>query len=109
MTPQLQETLAALAQKLGTTVEHLWPVLVARQRLDACLGIVCGFGFGLALAYAVYYIFKNYDDLDDMFPAALSITLGGLASLILIIMGFCNITNAVYPEVAALQSLIPGK
>lgn len=109
MTPQLQETLAALAQKMGTTVERVWPVMVAQQRLDAILGMVCGFGFGAILAYVVYYIFKNYERMDDMFPAALGIIFAGVASFCLIIMGFCNITTAVYPEVAAFRYLIPGK
>lgn len=105
MTPELQNTLAMLAQKLGTSVEHLWPILVAKERLDAFLCLGGGLIFGIAfLVGAAYLAKKAIDDWDEItwLPASLFLVFAVIA----LIISIASIGDACYPEAAAIHSLI---
>lgn len=110
MTPELSNVLAALAQKLGTSAEHLWPLLVARARLDAAMGITFSAVIGITSVVVIILSAKAYKrerEWSDVNPGwALS---GIIACVLVVVCLGCigdGITNLVYPEVAALKTII---
>ena len=111
MTPELSNTLAALANRLGTTVEQLWPMLVARQRLGAILGLVFGVFVAAICAFGCWKAYtKKYDRFDeDMGIKWLPIGILGPIGVVALGISVGEIPNIVFPEIAAIKSLIPGK
>lgn len=111
MTPELQNTLAALAQKLGTTVDHLWPLLVAKTKLDAGITVIFCAVLAFGLAYVGYCSYKQLRIERDAFSDAhlgwgLLLGASGIASIILMFAAASSISDFVYPEPAAIQNLI---
>lgn len=106
MNPELQQTLTALANKLGTSVERLWPMLVSKERFEAILGMVIGFGGAAALAWLVCYIWPRYDELYDKFPVLTVASFSIIMGLIFVMVAICSIPQAVFPEASAIQSLL---
>jgi hypothetical protein len=106
MNPELQNTLAMLAQKFGTSVEHLYPMLVAKAKLDAVL-CVYGFGFltilGVAVVTFLIYALAKWD-WDEIVFVPILITV--LLVVIFACLSVGNISNYRYPEAAAIHSLL---
>ena len=110
MTPELSTTLASLAQKLGVSVEYLWPKLVAHARASAITSAVVG---ALAITVAIFIlksVHKNmvgdtYDD--DMGPIMIAV-FAVIALLAATLMVSSSIPDALFPEAAALHSLLHG-
>lgn len=113
MNPELQNTLAQLAQKMGTSVERLWPMLVAKQKLDSflimatfgTLGAVCI----LILLIPVYFFIKDFKEFGIDSPSVLPIIILGLLALIFSAVSISAIPDYVYPEAATVQTLLKGK
>ena len=101
MNPQFE----ALCEKLGVAAEELWPLLVERTILDAKIGIVF-FSFWIVVFFALvtWSIIhdKKEDDGASIWGVLLGVPLIALSSVVL----YLNILNLMYPEVAALKSLI---
>lgn len=110
MTPELSNVLAALAHKLGTSAEQLWPVLVARARFDAAMNIVFCTVLGAASVAFIVLAIKAFKKEDDWYDANPVWPIGGLISAVLAIVclgcGLDGITNLAYPEVAALKTIL---
>lgn len=111
MTPELQNTLAMLAQKLGTSVEHLWPLLVAKMRVDAGIGFLWMGILGTVMALISWQAFKELREEHSPFsdaPLGWGLLMGitGIAACALISCAACCISDFAYPEAAALQSLL---
>ena len=75
MNAQATEILTVLAEKLRTPIEHLWDVLVAQAKVDACTTIftlLFLYAVAGALAWASRLCFANFDRIqrDDMEPLA---------------------------------------
>ena len=106
MNPELQNTLAMLAQKFGTSVEHLYPILVAKAKMDAAL---CVYGFGLltilgiaVVVFLIYAVVKwKWDEITFM-------PMGIIAALVLLFgcLSVGNISDYRYPEAAAMQKIL---
>lgn len=103
MNPQLQETLNALAIKLGTTVERIYPMVIAKIKLDAWVYISVGIILTSLSIIGSGFCFKKWlgkDDDNDYAPGAwILIVLSVLASMFI----WCNISDIVYPEVSAFH------
>ena len=103
MNKELEQALIILAEKLGTTVDHLWGILVKQAYLNAlyAIGWVVFLGIGILILIA---FIRGSDD-----RAFLS---GFIGLLILIwILVFCFATWFVYigffnPEYYALTKLL---
>ena len=111
MTPELQNTLAMLAQKLGTSVEHLWPILVAKTKIDAGVGIIWMGLLGVAMAFISWGAFKELRKehgtwSDAPFGYGLLMGISGIAACVLLSCSVCSIGDFIYPEAAAIHSLI---
>jgi hypothetical protein len=111
MNPELQNILAMLALKLGTSVEHLFPILVSHARTEAITSIIFGMvgmiPVILCLRWALK-ILKGDGSLNcsDLFPfACMTAIVGGVAAIILPIMVACSVPDVLYPEATAIQSL----
>lgn len=102
MTPELQNTLAALANKLGTSVERLWPILVAEKRLDSIIAIVIGATF---TTLAVIFFRKGLEADDEMDRAAV-LVVTSIAFVIGVLVAGGFVSSAVYPEAAVITKLL---
>lgn len=108
MTPELQNTLANLASKLGTSVEKLWPLLVARTRFEAIIGVI----FGAAGAFVCYRAIKkaangkrdHYGDWE--LPNILIVGIGSIAFTILLCASVSSIPDIFFPEVGAIKTIL---
>jgi len=103
MSPNLQDTLNAIAQKLDTTADRVFPMLVAKARLDAWICISLGTIFvalGIVVSIWFYRLWKH----DDDYLPGLIITPIVIIPLSMLI--WMNISNAIYPEAAAIQSIV---
>ena len=104
MNPELQNVIADLARKLGTTAEKLFPILVARERLGAAVGLLVSCIFIAVFALAIWICWENREDWQE------GSFFGIFAAFI--IMGFFLIIavnsfpNYFYPEAAAIYSLM---
>ena len=99
MTPELSKTLNELAQRLGTSAEHLWPLLVAQQRLEAWI-LVVACGLSALLCGVVAWRLSKRHDLEV--PTIAVIMLG----LLSVGVGLSGISTIVYPEPSALGYLL---
>ena len=111
MTPELQNTLAMLAQKLGTSVEHLWPILVAKTKIDAGIGIIWMGVLGFTMALIAWQAFKELHKKHDFCSDAplgwgLLMAITGISACVLLSCAVCTIGDFIYPEAAAIQGLI---
>ena len=106
MTPELQNTLAALANKLGVSVEYLWPKLVGHALVDAWTGIVFGAIGMVVVVLALKWAFKTIREGGELeFAGILTAIVAGVSAIILPIMMVYCIPNVCYPEAAVLRSL----
>ena len=111
MTPELQNTLAMLAQKLGTSVEHLWPILVVKTKVDAGIGILWMGGLGTVMAIIAWAAFKELRKEHEEFSDApmgwgLLMGISGIAACVLLSCSVGCISDFLYPEAAAIHALI---
>lgn len=108
MTPELQNALAELATKLGTTADRVLPMLAEKVKFEAFV-YMATFGTGAALALAAtavcVYGIRNWDweEYDFTFPSLMG-SIG--LFLLLTIAAISNISNYRYPEAKALQTLV---
>ena len=109
---KIAEVLEALAVKLGTTVENLWPVLVSytfTQALTALIASLIAFVFVLAVDGIILWWLPKSDNIWDDGPAITKILMG-IATLIILpglfIAIVANIPVVINPEAAALLKLL---
>ena len=113
MNEQLQNTLAALAEKFGTTVEHLWDVLIYQARVEAVVTgielIFIAILFSVSLHY-VRVLFKGVlkDDWDEITYAPIVCLIIGMVLLgVWAINDVSNIITMVWnPEYWALRQIL---
>ena len=114
MTPELQNTLAALAQKLGTSVEYLWPLLVRHTYISSLTSLI-SYGSlsilsligSILLARISIGAFKS--NRNDACLPSVSLLLT-FALLLITIVSSANaigsLPNVMVPEVAAVKSIM---
>ena len=114
MTPELQNTLAALAQKLGTSVEYLWPLLVRHAYISSLTSLI-SYGSlsilsligSILLARISIGAFKS-----NLKDECLPIVCLWMASVLLLITIFSatsaigSLPNVMVPEAAAVKSIM---
>lgn len=106
MTPELSNVLAELAKKLGTSAEHLWPILVARARFDAAMAIVFCVLIVAVLTAFILKAIKAMKEEDDRLDWPTGSLISGALIVIFVACAFGATVNFVYPEVAALKTIL---
>lgn len=105
MNDQLSNTLAALAQKLGTTVEYLWPKMVRYEVVSGIYTTVIAGVISLGLLGLIVVFIRKAIDNDDpeyCIPAVIS-----FAALLLALMPLhFGILSITCPEAATIKSLL---
>lgn len=107
MTPDLQNTIASLANKLGVTVEYLWPKLVGNAMVEAWCGVIFGTLGTVVSVFALRWGLSTIREHEyDMKPAGIIASIISAALIILLpIVVICSLPNAIYPEAHALRLL----
>ncbi len=112
------DLLGALAVRLGTTVEHLWPVLIRQAVAEGLVFLLVGGGIGAALAYASrrFYLGRqavkareeNRYDEDDLKLGLMigCILTGAAAATILPLTVSAGILHLANPEFYALRYIL---
>ncbi len=119
MNDKLQNILADLAEKFGTTVDHLWTIMVRQAMISGIMDIInILFILGVTVVYSKFLIWylRNQKDLDDNefmygFLCPLVMILGGVGTIMLIGVGLtANIYDLITafgnPEYWALHQII---
>jgi len=110
MKPDLSTVLAQLAEKLGTSVEHLWPILVARERVAALLTIIfLGFMFVLGLLGWGFWTRSVRQREAKGVPvgdAWFGIVGAAIWLVVILIAMCCNTINYLFPEISALKTIL---
>jgi len=111
MNEQTIKLIEQLAQKLGTTSEYLWGILILQAKVAAIEG--CVFAC-LTLAYAVFYIraMKNkksflYDCDGDLTFGGIAASFGAIVSVFVFAACISEVITAVFnPEYYALKIIL---
>ena len=115
MNTELSKTLEILAEKLGTTIEHLYVVLTNQVYADI---IHRGFlvSFFAVLLVTVFFIMKKYDLLHHDYRGELQEFLSGVAivSGIVLTLSFCisflmlirSVSLLMNPEYFAIMTIL---
>lgn len=108
MKESTEQLIRELAEKLGTTVEHLWGVLVKQAQISAITDSIFLLVSGAALALSLFFLVKTEsDDENIIFPWAMATVFGGIFWTLKICFGINEIISGFYnPEFWALQQLI---
>ena len=121
MSQELSNALAQLAAKLGTSVEHLWPLLVRKAYIDAWMLMAFALGLifaGLSMsAYGYGKLRKAPTDVpyverttrqDIEVSTARGLTfIPLLVALVGVIIAITDISDICVPEVSAIKNLLP--
>jgi hypothetical protein len=106
--------LRELADKLGTTTEYLWIIMVRQAYVSAAVDLVLVLLF-IPFAFFVYWVVKKavasvfeVEDLDAGYVAVLSILVAiGMGWLLYIVISIKSIATGFFnPEAWALQEII---
>ena len=118
--------LEQLAQKLGTTVERLWPILVAQMRAEGQVYLAVSLILGVALSAVAIYLNRlrakllaervaKKDDLMEP-PEILALMIGAaaaVAAVLVLTLGVAKnalmITNPDYYALEKVLDLVKGK
>ncbi len=95
MSDQLQKALAELAQKLGTTAEHLWGVLMRQARVEIITDCMAFVGAIILVLIVIRYWFwfrDNHDEISDSLEM-FSVMGGVVVSLFTLIITVVSIVN----------------
>jgi predicted PurR-regulated permease PerM len=105
MNDNLSNILAALAQKLGTTVDYLWPLLVKQARVEAIIALTCGCVFGILLSILSVKSFRHGWKEGEEGWMLLGIVLA-CGAIPLLGWGISNIPSVLVPEATVIHQLI---
>jgi hypothetical protein len=110
MNKETRELLEQLAAKLGTTVDHLWQVLIAQARVEAISECIIFGVIFLLLIPAWIVSFKCYKkNKDDFDSGVIFMPVGAVTLFFLIVlcMSFTGIITGFYnPEYFALKEIL---
>ena len=108
---KIAEVLQELAKQLGTTVQHMWPIFVAQQRIEGITYISM-----IALSYLILFFTARYsrkgkwescDSLTKYGVVGVCTIICGAATTAILLMSVPTIvTKLMNPEYSALQSLM---
>lgn len=114
MDQKIIDLLCPLATKLGTTVEHLWMVLVKQAYYEGFYSVI-NFIILMLFCFLVFKVekifwYKDYDDSDAKdFVHGLILGVDIIFSVVFIISILCStsvISKLINPEYIALQRLL---
>ena len=109
MNQETLEALSKLANKLGTTSEYLWSVLLKQAPIYAATTALSLTLWVLATAVAAYFYLKNYKDASEEFNVIAGMSLGTVTLLTLVFASadIPSIISALAnPEYWALKQII---
>ena len=112
---ELQEVLKVLADQFGTTVSHVWEILVKQQMVDSIttIAMIVAMAIICILSIIVLVRAKKYSDEKNDYDSASVIISGVIAIitgvLLVLIVPFCLdniVTGFVNPEYGALMDIL---
>lgn len=119
------DLLTALALKLGTTVEHLWPVLIRQAFFEGMVQLGVGLSVGTVLALAAREFYRRaealwaqkedrYDNrMDRIIPMRLGMIICGVLALIIlplfVSVGFLKLMTPEFYALRFILEAIGGK
>lgn len=113
MTNETNKLIQELADRLGTTVEYLWGVLIQQAPIDACTKLTAILLLALALVVmAVYAYRKTWSDEDSKDQViAVVLVLAGMVGMITFLVSLGSIPSIISglfnPEYWALKQILP--
>ena len=110
MNEETTQLLKELTDKLGTTTEHLWGVLVTQAPISATTDLVSGIAF-LAVFFALIFVgMRKFEKYENEVVPVISGIIGGFGLIINFICFLQNISMMMAgffnPEYWALKQLL---
>ena len=111
MNERLNNALAVLAEKLGTSVDHIWEILVRQARISATVDLIQYAAVAIcAMLWWRYKASASAEDWSYAGPKAVGIAASGAVMLVLIVICFICFGNTISallnPEYWALQKIL---
>ena len=114
MNDKALELLNRLAEKFGTTVEHLWGVLIKQAPISAVSEMVMTLIFAIVWMWTIRFVHikttaseEPWDEMETTLAWGMVVSFG----LILMINIYCTVTSSLTaflnPEYWALKQLLP--
>ena len=103
MTPEISKVLAELANKLGTSVEYLWPMMVKHEVATSVTALVACSVFSVAGFFTAYKLYRLIEQEEGVI---LPMLMAALLGLCLMLFGLVEIPDIIVPEAAAIKSLL---
>lgn len=102
MNQELLDRIDALALKLGTTTEYLWPSLVGAVRVNGIIAITVVTIFLIISGFLVRLALKSESEEPIVFSTVICVIL----SIVSVIVWSCSMANILYPEARAFKDLM---
>lgn len=107
----VEQTLQILAERFGTTVEHLWSVAVRQTYVDAATGILLILAVSAGAYFALRWCKKAFEE-DDSYMGEKRMFAGVIACIVLVILtgvvlsNIGNLLQVFNPEFYAVKLLL---
>lgn len=117
MNEQTIQILTTLAAKLGTTMDHLWSVLLVQVYIDSIVGLLLSIFFCVAYVYIMKFSYQKfttpkqgdiYPEWDHDFVPALIMfgVIGGIFLIPFTVFSIANFITMIFnPEYLALTEI----
>ena len=105
MNPEITNLLSGLANKFGTTVEYLWPLLLKHEVATSILSLTCCCVIGLVIAIASAFLFRwgwRTEEESGLFFGSIGLFVG----MLILALGLSEISDIVVPEAAVIKSIV---
>lgn len=103
------EILDAIAAKLGTGVDHFWPLFVQEQLIQGRIGLLSGLAILLATGFGARFMWLHISKCDDDMDRTLGKFILCLCALVFTSMGCVTLLGAeklINPEYHALKAVL---
>ena len=109
MTPEISRALAELANKLGTSVEYLWPMMVKHEVATSVAGLIACLLVAAALFFSAYRMLRFFMSDKYVMELDFELALVGMVAIlgvVFVCISLGEIPDIIVPEAAAIKSLL---
>ena len=99
------QIITLLAQKFGTTVEHVWPALIKLQ-LAYGIAYLIGAVSSLTIGLVAFFTMKKYAEQHDDVFFGFGVAILVIATIVFFPLMICGTIRVIAPEAMAIQYVI---
>lgn len=103
------DMLRELAEKFGTTVEYLWPLLVGHRKVEAAVWLIVGIvvpAISIGLLALLFWLTWDDDEREAHETRLIAFIAGLIFSFAAIVPALSEVKSYFYPEAAVVMELM---